>query len=99
MSKGRNAFELLSILPGIKYSPNGGLTVNGRGTPLFLIDGKPIGNNGKQSTSILSSMSAENIDKIEISTTPSSKYDSEGSGGIINIITKKINLLVISERQ
>ena len=32
LSKGRNAFELLSILPGIKYSPNGGLTVNGRGT-------------------------------------------------------------------
>jgi outer membrane receptor protein involved in Fe transport len=89
ITKGKNVVEMLSQLPGVKTNVFGQLSLNGKGSPNYMIDGKIIGTDGAQSLSILKSMSAENVERIEIISNPSAKYDAQGSGGIINIITKK----------
>lgn len=88
-TKGNNVLDILPQLPGIKIDVFGDFSLNGKGAANILIDGKSIGVNGKQAKSVLNTMSAENLEKIEIISNPSSKYDSQGSGGLINVVTKK----------
>lgn len=81
------ALELLKNSPAINVDNEDNISLRGSSSFTLLIDGKPISINAKDA---LKQMPASSIDKIEIITNPSSKYDAEGTGGIINVVTKKI---------
>jgi outer membrane receptor for ferrienterochelin and colicin len=83
---GGTASDLLFKLPSVTQSPDGKIAIHGNTNLLVYINGKPSSMKGSQ---LLESTSAAEIKKIELITSPSAKYDASGSGGIINLITKK----------
>ncbi|MBQ2441158.1 MAG: TonB-dependent receptor, partial [Paludibacteraceae bacterium] len=85
---GSNGEELLKKAPGVNIDKDGNITVNGQSVAVY-IDGRPSYLSGEQLKAMLESTDGSTIDKIEIITHPSSKYDAAGSGGIINIKTKR----------
>jgi hypothetical protein len=86
---GSDAFELLKKAPGVRASDNGGISIAGKSTVSIMIDNKlqQVGND--ELAAILHSISAENVDRIEVITTPPARYDAQGNSGIINIVTQK----------
>ena len=81
-----NAIEVLAKVPSVNVDADKNISIRGRSDITVLIDGKPSTLKGSDA---LSSISASTIDKIEIITNPSAKYEAQGIAGIINIITKK----------
>jgi iron complex outermembrane receptor protein len=90
LSKGSTALQLLERSPGvtIDYRYNS-IALNGKSGVNVMLDGKPMHLSIDQVVSLLNSMSADDIEKIELMTTPPAKYDADGSAGIINIVLKK----------
>lgn len=88
LSKGYNALEVLSKLPGITVDVSGNVLVNGKGDIFLLIDGKGQFMQKEQAQMLLGGLRAENIERVEIISNPSAKYDAQGSA-VINIITKR----------
>ncbi len=88
-SAGSNTLELLRKSPGVMVDNNQNIVMMGKGGVLIYIDGKPSQLAGDQLTTYLTSLASDQIDKIELITNPSAKYDAEGNAGIINIILKK----------
>ncbi|MDR1675639.1 MAG: TonB-dependent receptor [Tannerella sp.] len=88
LTAGRNALEVLSLTPGLLVSSNGRITSAGNAVEIW-IDGRPSNLSGEQLKSLLTSTQGETIDRIEVITNPSSRYDAAGIGGIVNIRTKK----------
>jgi len=86
---GGTASELLRRLPSITQSPDGKIAIHGNSNLLIYIDGKPSALSGDE---LLQNTPASEIKKIELITSPSAKYDASGSGGIINLITRKSTL-------
>lgn len=86
---GTNALELLKKLPGVQVSPDGQITLNGKSGVNVNIDGRSTFLSADDLANLLTNTPSTNIQKIEIMTNPSAKYDAEGTGGIINIIRKK----------
>ncbi len=89
ISQSGTAADALQQLPNVTTDENGNLQVRGSEGVLILINGKPTGINGANLQTILNQIPANSIDKIELITNPSSKYDAEGSNGIINILLKR----------
>ena len=85
---GRNALDVLRNTPGVLVHPGGGITVMGNPVKIW-IDGRPSHLSGAQLNALLTSTQGETIDRIEVITNPSSRYDAAGTGGIINIRTKQ----------
>jgi CarboxypepD_reg-like domain len=86
---GGNVMDILKKAPYIMIDMNGAVTLKGKSNPQILIDGKPTNFAGNVSK-LLESMPSGSIDKIEIITNPSAKYEAEGRGaGVINIKTLK----------
>ncbi len=86
---GGNVLDILKKAPYIMIDMNGAVTLKGKSNPQILIDGKPTNYAGDVSK-LLESMPSGSIDKIEIITNPSAKYEAEGRGaGVINIKTLK----------
>ena len=83
---GGSASDLLHKLPSVTQSPDGQIAIHGNTNLLVFINGKPSSMKGNE---LLENTSASEIKKIELITSPSAKYDASGSGGIINLITKK----------
>ncbi|HMC85817.1 MAG TPA: outer membrane beta-barrel protein, partial [Chitinophagaceae bacterium] len=88
LSTGYNATEVLSKIPGVYVDPAGEISVNGKGNIYIMIDGKGEYMNKAQAEAVLTGMRSENIEKIQVITNPSAKYEAQGSA-IIDIITKK----------
>ena len=89
MSSG-TLFETLSKLPGVSYNQaNGSFKLKGKDGIQIQMDGQTVYISGNELTSLLKSIPAEDVSNIEINSSPSAKYDAGGSGGIININTKK----------
>lgn len=86
--KGGTAGDVLDNVPSITVDSEGSVSLRGNENVKVLIDGKPTGlaNNIQEAMRILS---AESIDKVEVITNPSARYEAEGGAGIINIILKK----------
>lgn len=89
MAAGNTAFNVLSKAPGVFVDADGNIQLNGRAGVLVMIDGRRTWLSATDLRTLLEGMSAENIKNIEIITNPSSKYDAEGTSGIININLKK----------
>ena len=87
-SAGRNAMDILRNTPGLLVSQKGNISVLGSNVQVW-IDGRPSRMSGEQLQAFLASMQGDEIDRIEVVTNPSSRYEAEGSGGIIDIKTKR----------
>lgn len=86
MAQGGTAVEALENVPSINVDMEGNLTLRGSANYTVLIDGRQSPLSG---TDALNQIPASAIDKIEIITNPSAKYDPDGTTGIINIVSKK----------
>lgn len=84
-----NALELLRKSPGVVVTNSDNITLLGQSGVEIYLDGKPSPLKGSDLATHLRTLSASEIESIEIITNPSSKYDAEGSAGIINIRLKK----------
>ena len=88
LSAGSNGNDILRRSPGVRIDKDGNITVNGKAVEVW-IDGKPSYLSGQQLKAMLDGTDGNTIEKIEIISNPSAKYDASGSGGIINIKTKR----------
>ena len=88
-NKGATAAEILGNLPSVQVSGEGGVSLRGSENVRILVDGKPSTLVGINGSSGLNSLQGNLIDKIEIITNPSARYEAEGMAGIINIVLKK----------
>ena len=85
---GRNGSEILDNIPSVNVDPEGNVSLRGSGNVQILLNGKQSGlvsNNPESIRQLMGDM----IDKIEIITNPSARYDAQGEVGIINIVLKK----------
>jgi len=92
-AQGGTAVDVLERIPSIKTDLDGNVALRGSTNFTVLIDGKPSILTGSDA---LNQIPSSTIDKIEIITNPSAKYDPDGTAGIINIITKKNSLKGLS---
>ncbi|MDT0676989.1 TonB-dependent receptor domain-containing protein [Autumnicola musiva] len=86
---GSNSFELLKSAPGIYTSLGNRLKLMGKSGIRLMLNGRLQQLNEDEISNFLKTLPAEDIESIEIITTPPAKYEAEGNAGIINIITKK----------
>ncbi len=83
---GGDGLEVLRNVPSVDVDIDGNISLRGESNVNILVDGRPINMSAAQ---FLQSTPASSIEKIELITNPSAKYDPEGTSGIINIILKK----------
>lgn len=88
-SKVKNVLDMMRKIPMINVDAEDNIQLKGNANFRILINGKPSSMIARSPKDALRSMSASNIQKIEVLTTPPAKYDGEGLAGIINIITNK----------
>jgi len=90
LTKGSSALQVLQRSPGVTINPqNNSITLNGKSGVMVMLDGKMMRMSANQIVALLNGMSADDIDKIELLTTPPAKYDADGNAGLINIVTQK----------
>jgi len=84
-----STFEMLRKVPLVTVDAEENITVNGQSNFKVLVNGKSSSMMSSNLKDVLKSLPANTIRNIEVITNPSSKYDAEGVGGILNIITNK----------
>jgi len=88
-NSGGTAVDILSNVPSVAVDVEGNVSLRGSNSVRILVDGKPSGLVGIRGGNGLKSLQGSAIERIEIITNPSARYEAEGMGGIINIILKK----------
>ena len=80
-SKGGTAIDVMKNIPSVSVDVDGNIELR-NSSPTIFIDGRP-------TILTLDQIPSDNIDRVELITNPSAKYDASSTGGIINIILKK----------
>jgi hypothetical protein len=88
---GNSVYDLLSRLPGVTVD-EAVISIQGKQGVRIYIDERLQPMTGTQLVNLLKSMNASSIEKIEVLKNPPSKYDAAGTGGIINIKTKRVKV-------
>lgn len=91
-SRGGSANDVLNNVPSIDIDQDGQISLRGNSNVTILIDGRPSSLSGGSRGAILDAIPAASIERIEVVTNPSAKYDPDGMSGIINIVLKKNKL-------
>ncbi len=86
---GGTGIDILSNIPSVAVDVDGNVSLRGSSSVRILIDGKPSGLVSIKGGAGLSQLQANMIERVEIITNPSARYEAEGMGGIINIVLKK----------
>lgn len=89
LSAGSTALDILERSPGITLDQNESIVLKGKSGVIIMIDGKPSPLSSGDLTNYLRSLPSNSIERIDIITNPSAKYDAAGSSGIIDIRFKK----------
>lgn len=88
-SKGAAATDILNNIPSVDVDQDGAVSLRGDANVTVLIDGRLSSISGGNGKSLLETIPASSIERIEVVTNPSSKYSPDGTSGIINIVLKK----------
>jgi outer membrane receptor protein involved in Fe transport len=81
-----SATDVLKNVPSVSVDNDGNVSLRGSQNVRILLDGKPLFDNASK---ILESIPASSVDKVELITNPTAKYEAEGETGFINVILKK----------
>lgn len=93
LASSNNASELLEKLPAVTLDENGTPMIRGKSNIVVLIDGKPSSQYGSDIATVLQTFPSNLIERIDVITSPSAKYEADGASGVIDIITKKATII------
>ncbi|MCD1115704.1 TonB-dependent receptor domain-containing protein [Chryseobacterium turcicum] len=89
-SQGMDGAETLANVPMLKVDDNlGTISITGKSSVNVMVNGRMLNLSGTNLINYLKTIRSENIDKIEVITTPPAKYEAQGNSGLINIVLKK----------
>lgn len=90
-SQGGDVTDILNNIPSVEVDNDGNISLRGSGNVMILIDGRP-SSMSQSAEGALDGIPASSVERIEIVTNPSARYDPDGTAGIINIVLKKNKL-------
>lgn len=88
VTDGGTVNEVLQVIPSVDVDIDGVVSLRGNNNVVILIDGKPSGMSAEDAASYFQTLPAGAIEKIEVITNPSAKFDPDGMMGMINIVSK-----------
>ena len=89
INAGSSAFDVLERSPGVLIDANDNISMRGKAGVIIMVDGKPSPMSGADLVNYLRGLPSNAIDRIELITNPSARYDAAGNAGIIDIRMKK----------
>ena len=95
-TQGGTVTDALQNIPSVSVDVEGGISLRGNENVRILINGKPSAMAGFDDTNIFQQLPADAIERVEVITSPSARYDAEGTAGILNIILKKEKTLGVN---